>query len=302
MASPDGDPSRPRPGATLFDGPLFDSFDGWARLLRGAAASDAGDSTAPPSTTAPPPTADAMSAPAEAVAPAEAEVPAEAVVPAEPPAEAVPWSPRRRPPMALLRIVDDGRDDGETLRLRGDSLVIGRTTGGVAIPHDAFLDEAHARIDRLPAGGWLLTDLGSRDGTWVRVTTARLRPGLSIRVGSTVMSLRGEEGGGGFLVAGPGGTRPLPCPMAPFFIGRDGAWPPGAGPEGVTIVGLDDPHVSPIHAEVIVRRGGLRIVNHGLNGLWARITAPVRLLATAQFQCGEQRFVLEPLGPPGGAV
>lgn len=280
MPSPDDDPSRSRVGATLFDGPLFDSFDGWARLLRGAAAPQEGD-PAPP---------------AAGVGPAVDALP----VPAADPAEAPPWAPRRRPPMALLRIVDDGRDDGETLRLRGDSLTVGRITGGIAIPHDAFLEEAHARLDRLPAGGWLLTDLGSRDGTWVRVTTARLRPGTSIRVGSTVLALRGEEAGGGFLATGPGGTRPLPCPVAPFFVGRAGAWPAGREPEGVTIVGLDDPHVSPIHAEVILRRGGLRIVNHGLNGLWARITSPVRLLSTAQFQCGEQRFVLEPLAPPGG--
>lgn len=283
MEPPDGDPARPRAGATLFDGPLFDSFDGWARLLRGTAASEAVDPAAPPADGEP------------------AAAPPAPVAAAEPPAEAPAWSPRRRPPMALLHVVDDGRDDGETLRLRGDSLAIGRTTGAITIPHDAFLDEAHARLDRLPAGGWLLTDLGSRDGTWVRVTTARLRPGTSIRVGSTVLTLRGEEAGGGFLVAGPGGTRPLPCPVAPFFVGRAGAWGGGTEPEGVTIIGLDDPHVSPIHAEVIVRRGGLRIVNHGLNGLWARITAPVRLLATAQFQCGEQRFVLEPLVPPGGA-
>lgn len=280
MESPDGDPSRPRPGATLFDGPLFDSFDGWARLLRGAAAPQAGDPANPPA----------------AVDPAVDTLP----LPAAAPAEAPPWSPRRRPPMALVRIVDDGRDDGETLRLRGDSLTVGRITGGIAIPHDACLEEAHARIDRLPAGGWLLTDLGSRDGTWVRVTTARLRPGTSIRLGSTVLTLRAEEAGGGFLATGPGGPRPLPCPVAPFFVGRTGAWPAGREPEGVTIIGLDDPHVSPIHAEVILRRGGLRIVNHGLNGLWARITSPVRLLSTAQFQCGEQRFVLEPLAAPGG--
>ena len=46
---------------------------------------------------------------------------------------------------------------------------------------------------------------------------------------------------------------------------------------------------------MVAGRGAWRIVNRGLNGLWVRIEAPVRLHAVAQFQCGDQRFVLEPL-------
>jgi len=295
----DDDTPPPRSAPTLFDGPLFDSFDGWARVLRGVSAPDAPNE-------APTDTSESTSATAAANAAAGTALgapvhsapgaPEPAAGPA--PAEAEPWRPRARVPMALLRIVDDGRDDGETIRLRGDSIDIGRVTAGVAIPHDAFLEEAHARLDRLPGGGWLLTDLGSRDGTWVRVASARLRPGTSLRAGSTTLTLRADEAGGGFLVAGPRGTRPLPCPVAPFLVGRADAWPKGAAPHGMPLVALDDPHVSPIHAEVILRRGTLRVVNHGLNGLWVRIDAPVRLLSTSQFQCGEQRFVLEPLLPP----
>ena len=64
------------------------------------------------------------------------------------------------------------------------------------------------------------------------------------------------------------------------------------------VVGIDDPFISPIHAEVIAGRRGWRIVNRGLNGLWVRLATPLRLDATAQFQCGEQRFVLELLEAP----
>lgn len=252
---------------SVFESPMFDSFDGWARLLRG-------------------------SAPAAGASGSIAEVPA-----AGPP-EAAPWVPQRRPPMALLHVVDDGRDDGETIRIRGDSLVIGRSTGGVAIPHDPALDESHARLDRLPGDGWLLSDLDSRDGTWVRVTTARLKPGTSLRIGSTTLTFGAGGSGGAFLVDGPGGRHSVPCPVAPFLVGRAGAWPDGGGPAGVAIVAIDDPHVSPLHAEVIVRRGGLRILNHGLNGLWAKIQGPLRLAPTAQFRCGEQRFVFEALPFP----
>lgn len=253
---------------TIFESPLFDSFDGWARLLRRAAEGETGEGAAPEEA---PPSGVSL-----------------------PPPEAPPWTPTRRPAAALLHVVDDGRDAGETVRLRGDTCVVGRTTGGVSIPHDPHLEAAHARLDRLAGGGWLLTDLGSRDGTWVRVTTARLRPGTAIRVGSTTLLFRD----GSLLLAGPDGDAEVPLPAVPFLLGRAGAIDPRTLPEGVGLVAIADRHASPLHAEVFARRGGLRIVNHGLNGLWVRLTAPVRLGSTAQFQCGDQRFVLESLAAP----
>jgi len=255
-------------GLTVFDSPLFDSFDGWARLLRGSTEVAAADLRAEPAPPSPPPYD-----------------------------EAPPWVPTRRPALTLLHVVDDGRDSGETVRLRDDVLLVGKTTGGVRIPHDPFLEEAHARLDRLPGGGWLLTDLGSRDGTWVRATTARFRPGQAFRIGSTTLAFDGEA----LHARGPGEAVSIPVPAAPFLVGRSNAASAAALPEGVAFVGIDDRHVSPVHAEIFERRGTLRIVNHGLNGLWVRVVSPVRLRATAQFQCGEQRFVLEPLADPGPA-
>ena len=67
------------------------------------------------------------------------------------------------------------------------------------------------------------------------------------------------------------------------------------GRAGCTVA-LDDPFVGPIHAEVWRTQGGWRIRNTGANGLWVRIDEPVELRAPAQFLCGEQRFVFEPLG------
>ncbi len=261
-------------------GTFFDSFDGWAQLIRQTTTEDRDPSigTATPS-------------------------PFEAADVSPLPAEAAPWRPTRRPPMSLLHVVDDGRDTGETIRLRDDRLVIGRTTGPVAIDHDPFLADHHAQLDRLPGEGWLLTDLGSRDGTWVRVTTARLRHGTRIQFGATRLRFQlphdplavnplAAGAGAVFVVEGPDGDGEAhPCPAAPFLVCRSGVISAG---EGMATVPIDDPFVSPIHAEVIVgRRGGWRIVNRGLNGLWVRLDAPLRLGATAQFQCGDQRFVLE---------
>lgn len=263
-------------------GTFFESFDGWAQLLKAHASAVAGNSC-------PAPVA------ADGVALATAEATAPSAGPADE-IEALAWRPGRRPPMALLHVVDDGRDSGETIRLRDDTLVVGRQTGSVIIPHDPFLGVNHARLDRLPGGGWLLTDLGSADGTWVRVMTAKLRPGTRFQIGATrLVFCRGADGVAEFAPAGRNdGAAHLPCPAPPFLIGRADAFPGPADPELPTLL-LDDPFVSPIHAEVIAGRSAWRIVNRGLNGLWVQIEAPVRLDAAAQFQCGDQRFVLEPL-------
>ena len=270
--------NQPAPAAGAF----FESFDGWAQLLKAHASAVAGDSS-------PAPVA------ADGIALAMAEMAPPSAGPADE-IEALAWRPGRRPPMALLHVVDDGRDSGETIRLRDDTLVVGRQTGAVSIPHDPLLAIDHARLDRLPGGGWLLTDLGSADGTWVRVMTAKLRPGTRLQIGGTRLVFgRGADGVAEFAPAGrDDGAAPLPCPAPPFLIGRADAFPGPAEPELPTLL-LDDPFVSPIHAEVIAGRSAWRIMNRGLNGLWVRIEAPVRLDAAAQFQCGDQRFVLEPL-------
>ena len=262
-------------------GAFFESFDGWAQLLKAHALGATEGAGAEP-------------------LPADDAGAAEALPPVEPEAaEALPWRPGRRAAMALLHVVDDGRDSGETIRLRDDTLVIGRVTGGVKIPHDAFLGRHHARLDRLPGGGWLLTDLGSSDGTWVRVMTAKLRPGTHLQIGGTrLVFRRGDDGAAAFAPVGHSAAAdaapPFPCPPAPFLLGRADALSVHADP-GLPTLLLDDPFVSPVHAEVVAGRSTWRIVNRGLNGLWVRIEAPVRLDTVAQFQCGDQRFVLEPL-------
>lgn len=270
--------NQPAPTAGAF----FESFDGWAQLLKAHASAGAADSCPAPIA------ADGIAFDMAELAPPSAG-PADEI-------EALAWRPGRRPPMALLHVVDDGRDSGETIRLRADTLVVGRQIGSVSIPHDPFLGIDHARLDRLPGGGWLLSDLGSSDGTWVRVMTAKLRPGTRFQIGGTRLVFgKGADGVAEFASAGRDDRAlPLPCPPPPFLIGRADAFAGSVEPELPTLL-LDDPFVSPIHAEVIAGRSAWRIVNRGLNGLWVRIEAPVRLEAAAQFQCGEQRFVLEPL-------
>jgi pSer/pThr/pTyr-binding forkhead associated (FHA) protein len=190
--------------------------------------------------------------------------------------------------MALLHVVDDGREHGEIIRLRGDRLVIGRCDGDLVIPHDISMSPKHAAIDRLDDGAWLLSDLGSSGGTFVRVTSARLRDGTTIRIGATVLRFQTVDVTESWLVEVPatGLGRRHECHGPATTVGREGC---GCGIE------LRDPFVSPVHAELHGSARGWRIDNSGTNGLWVRLDGPVRMTAPSQFLCGEQRFVFEPL-------
>ncbi len=197
-----------------------------------------------------------------------------------------PHRPLLRQPMALLHVVDDGREDGEVVRLRGDRVVIGRGEGEVVIAHDLLMSPRHARIDRRPEGGWRLTDLDSTSGTFVRVDKAKLRDGRTIQIGATRLRFHEVDLTEALFVevtpAGDGQRHDCVAPLT--TIGR-----------GACTIVLDDGFVSDVHAVVNRKRSGWSIRNHGVNGLWVRIHEPVLLHAAAQFLCGEQRFVFEPL-------
>lgn len=72
--------------------------------------------------------------------------------------------------------------------------VLGRAAGSLVILADRLASRRHAAI-RFDAGtdAWMLTDLGSRNGTWldgVRVQRGTLRDGSAIRVGTTELVFR----------------------------------------------------------------------------------------------------------------
>jgi pSer/pThr/pTyr-binding forkhead associated (FHA) protein len=200
--------------------------------------------------------------------------------------------------MALLQATDDGCDGGEIFRLRRDETLIGRSSGDILVPHDISMAPRHARIDRLPDGGWRLSDLGSEDGTFVRVVRSILHRGSVIMVGSTRLAFEEGEDGVCLLVEkrSIGLPRRHMCLPPGGQLGR-----PGCG----CTMEIDDEFVSPIHARFQHTPRGWIVENRGANGLWVRIDGPVALSGIAQFQCGEQRFVFTPLPPraatPGSA-
>lgn len=235
--------------------------------------------------------------------------------PVEPPPPDTPvFRPARRPPMAVLCIHDDGSEEGELLRLRGDRLVIGRSEGDVIIPHDTMMSGRHAELVRRFEDGrhrWLLTDLQSTNGTYVRVHNAIVKHGQELLIGSRRYRFqaalqdvaaaeaedkpKGTQGWQGLSAAdlspslvemvGPNEAgRRYAIPQNGDWVGRD------ARLAGVLIT--DDPLVSPRHLRMYQdRKGRWHVENaNAVNGVWLRVQREVALEGTCHFQLGEQRF------------
>ena len=96
------------------------------------------------------------------------------------------FRPLRRPPMALLQVLDDSQQSGQYVRLRGDRIVLGREACDLSFPNDSQCSQRHAQILRRSsrhARRWYLRDLGSRNGTFVRIERARLKGAREFIVG-----------------------------------------------------------------------------------------------------------------------
>jgi pSer/pThr/pTyr-binding forkhead associated (FHA) protein len=245
---------------------------------------------------------------------------AQASNPAAPVEDTARFQPVHRPGIALLVVLDDGDDEGETVRIRRESFTIGRVQGDVVIPHDGNISGKHAEILRRLEGGrwhWYLRDLQSTNGTFVRAAGGILRQGQEILIGGTVhrfdSSQADESGETPAEPGGPAATRKwsggaiaqIAAQMSPALVALtsdgDGRRYPldrpeqwlGRDPSQCSIV-LEDPLVSPRHARIFRDAKGKWMIqnNRSVNGLWMRITE-VSMEKGGLFQCGEQRFLLK---------
>jgi hypothetical protein len=229
--------------------------------------------------------------------------------------------PTQRPPMALVCILDDGHADGEWVRLRGERTVFGRSAGDVRIPHDGQISGEHAEIVRERGHGgwrWVLRDLGSTNGTFVRVgatvlkhdfeflvgmgryrfeaaAAAPVTPESNVSAGGTQMAqpFAAAAGARGLVASlvevsagGPGHRVTLSRPE--YWIGRE------PGEHG--IARPDDPFADARHARLTREKNGQwQVANNGsLNGLWLRVKH-IALEKSCQFRLGEQRFLFRGL-------
>jgi len=96
--------------------------------------------------------------------------------------------------MARL-IVIRGVDEGATLELSGDSMIMGREGASPLRLHDTEVSRRHALFER-HGNQWRLKDLGSANGTHVNdrsIADVQLRPGDQIRIGQTLMVYSSQE-------------------------------------------------------------------------------------------------------------
>jgi pSer/pThr/pTyr-binding forkhead associated (FHA) protein len=225
--------------------------------------------------------------------------------------DAQDFRPILRPAVPVLTVLDDGSQQGEAVRLRGDTFTIGRTSGDLVLPNDPAISGMHAEIRRLPWKGssqWHLVDLGSVNGTFVRAVRAVFHAEAIVILGSRrfrlrnpLLARRGASPAAATLVdsaALPPAVWPVlaeatqrtpgvevPLRSDSVSIGRTGG---GADLE------LDDPLIADRHAHLERQRDGtwLIMAETTRNGVWVSTTS-VTLTPHCHFRCGEQLFRFE---------
>lgn len=222
--------------------------------------------------------------------------------------------PVLRPPVGMLCICDDGKQEGEWLRLRGDRSVIGRSEGDVRITHDTLMSARHAEIVRKSGKGgfrWYLVDLQSTNGTFVRIGSSPLWHGCELMIGAGRYRFAAGVAATGPAQTGDvhevstrawaddslralvpslvevtpsGPLQRYPLTLPEYWLGQD---------PSCAIARVHDPYVSGRHARLYRDAKSQWHVenNKSLNGVWLRVTEPMPLADACRFRLGEQRFV-----------
>jgi pSer/pThr/pTyr-binding forkhead associated (FHA) protein len=96
-------------------------------------------------------------------------------------------SPKRASKMRLIQRLRGG-DIGIIFRARGDSISIGRENNDVNFPDDPFISGHHSQVGIGADGRFTLTDLGSKNGTFVQIgDEAPLQNGDYVFIGQQLL-------------------------------------------------------------------------------------------------------------------
>ena len=103
--------------------------------------------------------------------------------------------PRGRAGRAPKRIlITQGSLAGTSVPLRDQPITIGRAPDSTIVLDDDYVSYRHAQLTPDDKGRWVVEDLGSTNGTYIdrqRITGRMLvGPGVSLRIGKTVLELR----------------------------------------------------------------------------------------------------------------
>jgi len=198
------------------------------------------------------------------------------------------FRPRYRPPMAVLKILDDNQKNSDTVRVRTNRFIIGRDEGDVTIPHDKLMSGRHAEVSRRFEDGdyvWHLHDLRSRNGSFVKIDFIRLRAGDELILGSaTYVFEESRQSPPRLVEIGSRQPRQVEFKQDDFWIGRNR--------KHCVPVLTDDPLLDEKHARIQhVKERWCIMASRSTNGVWARVDQ-VQLSNGTRFQLGEQRFQL----------
>lgn len=222
--------------------------------------------------------------------------------------EGLPYfRPSLRPPVPIITVLDDGSlEQGESVRMRQETLTIGRTSGDIQIPNDLAMSGSHAEI-RKASGGlkWHLHDLDSINGTFVRCSQALLDEKAIVILGSRRFRLRSPQDTDAApqpLLSEPKCVPPIGRytalvetsafnPEALEFPLRSEVLDIGYTGGGAAIE-IDDPLLEDRHAILRRRREGIWEItsSESRNGVWVSIGRAVALSPKCFFRCGEQLF------------
>jgi pSer/pThr/pTyr-binding forkhead associated (FHA) protein len=225
------------------------------------------------------------------------------------------WRPIARPPVAVLRLIDDEGEGGEEFRLREPRTIIGRTEGQVRIPHDSAISSQHLEVTRVLDDAryrWYVSDSGSTNGTFAGVSHALLQHGQELQLGACrfrfemppPLALSPSPAAAAstsawqrpapqalmrraaLVAVGPADESRFELAREEVLIGTD------AGSD--VRLSLDDPFAARQHARMSRDKKGrwtIRPVSTR-NGVWVRIKR-IEVVSLGHFLIGEQRLTLK---------
>lgn len=198
------------------------------------------------------------------------------------------FRPTIRPPMAIVRVLDDSQVSGQLVRMYLDTFRIGRAKGDAVIPHDTRVSSSHAEIVRQRSNdrwSFTLRDLDSTNGTFVKVRDVRLKDSMELLIGQQRLRFdcAGDLSALTRLTSDSDEGESMALTDDEYWIGREYADPSFDFFSGDPFISKRDAYLS--------RDGdgwSMRDAN-SLNGVWIRVKE-VQLVDSCRFQLGEQRF------------
>ena len=216
----------------------------------------------------------------------------------------------------MLTVCDDGRRDGEIIRIREEQFIVGRSEGDFQLAFDELLSSRHLAISRQLVKGhwrWVVTDLQSKNGVFFRVSKAPMAHNSEVLIGkgcyrftlnqnngpdtaewsggqpSGTKALQSDQNPGVAIITevvqGLNGTR-IALTKDQYSIGSSAS---------CDIVRTDDPFAESVHATLARSENGTWVAQNmnAKNGVWIRLPQiSIGYKQKCEFQAGEQRFKL----------